>query len=517
MDGGVQIEIFFRMSKSVFIRLACLVWPIFCLTKAAGQVAFTKIPPRPTEVKRADEPKIGWQLPKNSTDPASPFLAGELLDIAVRLEMRPDLPLSGASFSIFRDEEICQPEPGSAQFSPDGREFRATVKLPPGLHSLFIEMPGKGGLRARSARLFVKNEPSVKPVDFIWMEPDATEGGLKTVETDRFRFKIQLKTDGELKAAQVGLLLDGEFKPAREASLQRINRGYSYEDEISLSAGVEREIVVVAAGRRSPEMRLRFEPPRPKGKPGLFVLTVGPKVSGLKFTGHDATDLFDCFSGQAKGANPLYEKVISKKLTGADATTGRIKEELESLKKQINDLPSAENNVFVFQISTHGFLEKGMLRLQGSNFKKETPLTTSLGWETEILALIDLINCPKIVFLDACHSGQNGIKSSEIEPGEWLGTGMALFTSCQQKEVSVEDDAWKNGAFTEAILEGLKGKADAVNDKDRQITIGELRDFVRFRTHQLVQAKKNTDQTPTFDENLGSEGQSGEKLILFRY
>ena len=80
-----------------------------------------------------------------------------------------------------------------------------------------------GGLRARSARLFVKNEPSVKPVDFIWMEPDATEGGLKTVETDRFRFKIQLKTDGELKAAQVGLLLDGEFKPAREASLQRIN------------------------------------------------------------------------------------------------------------------------------------------------------------------------------------------------------------------------------------------------------------------------------------------------------
>jgi len=75
--------------------------------------------------------------------------------------------------------------------------------------------------------------------------------------------------------------------------------------------------------------------------------------------------------------------------------------------------------------------------------------------------------------LDTCHAGQAFVSgargSSDINRfvNELSSTenGVVTFASSTGREVSQEDDAWANGAFPRALIEGLgttgsKGKAD---------------------------------------------------------
>jgi uncharacterized caspase-like protein len=66
-----------------------------------------------------------------------------------------------------------------------------------------------------------------------------------------------------------------------------------------------------------------------------------------------------------------------------------------------------------------------------------------------------------------------------------------VFTSSTGTQTSLEDSGWQNGAFTEALLEGLKGRADY--HKDGAISITELELYLSHRVKELT----NQHQTPT--------------------
>lgn len=75
----------------------------------------------------------------------------------------------------------------------------------------------------------------------------------------------------------------------------------------------------------------------------------------------------------------------------------------------------------------------------------------------------------KICFIDACFAG------TVNNNGNWDGNvpeGQAFFVSCRPDEVSAEQSYVGAGYFTQALLKGLRGKAD--RDNNRQITVEEL-------------------------------------------
>jgi hypothetical protein len=70
-------------------------------------------------------------------------------------------------------------------------------------------------------------------------------------------------------------------------------------------------------------------------------------------------------------------------------------------------------------------------------------------------------------------------------------TWAVVFAASTGRQYSIEDDRWENGAFTEALIEGLSGKADYGN-KGR-ITVNMLDLWLSERVKELTGGK----QTPT--------------------
>ena len=121
---------------------------------------------------------------------------------------------------------------------------------------------------------------------------------------------------------------------------------------------------------------------------------------------------------------------------------------------------------------------------------------SSTGPITDIEARVD--SRPAVLFFDTCHSGNilRGVRAdaqqadvdkfaNELADAE---TGVIVFCSSTGKQFSVEKENWQNGAFTEALLEGIRGMADY--HKDRYISIAELEVYLSERVKELTQGEQ---------------------------
>jgi hypothetical protein len=68
--------------------------------------------------------------------------------------------------------------------------------------------------------------------------------------------------------------------------------------------------------------------------------------------------------------------------------------------------------------------------------------------------------------------------------------GAKIFSSSRGVEVSYESDEYRNGLFTEAILEALNGRA-ADADGDGAVAFSELEGFVRRRVSEMAEGMQN--------------------------
>jgi len=103
-----------------------------------------------------------------------------------------------------------------------------------------------------------------------------------------------------------------------------------------------------------------------------------------------------------------------------------------------------------------------------------------------------------LLFVDTCHSGNvMGARRggaditalvNELTSAE---NGVVVFASSTGRQYSMEDEAWGNGAFTKALVEGVSGKAD-YHGKGR-ITINMLDLYLSERVKELTRGR----QTPT--------------------
>ncbi len=211
-------------------------------------------------------------------------------------------------------------------------------------------------------------------------------------------------------------------------------------------------------------------------KPRLHALSIGPKHT-LQYNGNDAIDFANALQQQAELG--LYDDAIVDVLTTEEETEKtQIVAAFEALLNRYTKKEGADkiypNDVLIIFISSHGIDINGRLKLVPSDYKASSPLSTTVDFEDDIIRFLDLINCKKVVFLDACHSGMANAKDLMIDPSANVSRalndlmaarpGTYTISSSAGNELSFENELWQNGAFTEALLEAFAGKVITLKD-----------------------------------------------------
>lgn len=233
-------------------------------------------------------------------------------------------------------------------------------------------------------------------------------------------------------------------------------------------------------------------------KPKLYVLAVGVSKfkkrpqSNLQFASKDASDFVNAVKAlQGK----LYREVVSKVLLDDKATRDTIIDGLQWLKRQ-----TTQHDVAMIFMSSHGINESGQYYVIPSDYDPARVEASSVLY-TYIKDAVASIPGKVIVFMDTCHAGdvlgRRGAKAIPADINRVVNelvsaeNGAVVFTSSTGRQQSFEDEKWGNGAFTKALIEGLRGKADFT--KKGVITINMLDLYISERVKELTGGK----QTPT--------------------
>ncbi len=248
-------------------------------------------------------------------------------------------------------------------------------------------------------------------------------------------------------------------------------------------------------------------------KPNLYVISVGVNGDGISFAESDATSIARTL--KQVGSNS-FNSVKPVLLVGSAATHRAINEAV----RRIGDQTAAEDT-FIFFFAGHG-KRTSRVRQDAGMSKSEAFIVTApegpgsapgrLG-SSDLALWATWVRARKQVYvLDACKSGTLGRGFEDI----WSGSGFVR---------SLQDDAkayvlaatqpggesevanagglrLKSGFLTQAIIEGLLGRADI--DRDGRIAIDELGTWADKRVPELYRHYAGGDvRTPRLYQPLG--------------
>ncbi len=233
------------------------------------------------------------------------------------------------------------------------------------------------------------------------------------------------------------------------------------------------------------------------GLPTLYLLAVGvskykDKSYSLNYPAKDARDFADAMKAQ-KGK--LYKDVVMKVHTDDAATRDNIMDDLEWIQRQATQ----QDMVIVF-FAGHGINDTvtGNYYFLPYDSNMEAVKRTMIPG-SEIHSTLTRLTGTRLLFMDTCHAGNitgtaaRGVPDmrqflQDLKDG---GQGLVVITSSRPGQKSQEHPSWKNGAFTKALVEGLKGKAQ--RDKQGFVTFTALDAYITQRVKELT----NGTQAPT--------------------
>ncbi|MEO1251975.1 MAG: caspase family protein [Pseudomonadota bacterium] len=266
----------------------------------------------------------------------------------------------------------------------------------------------------------------------------------------------------------------------------------------------------VARGDRIP-IRSPTQGKKPKKLNALLigVSTYTDNTLNLNFAHTDAQDISTILREQ----NEYYDKINLSILTNEKATRRNI---VSAFYDLIGD--AGPHDVTIIFFSGHGAKEKSgrreLLYLLPHDTVRDDLLNTAID-QVEIKKFINLIEGKRFVFLDACYSDFEDDPILSLFDGSIAVNSFAasdgfteVISSSAATQKSYEHHDWKNGAFTEAILELFQSsdpksmsEADRVTLRgmkyDGAITNDELRYWAGERVEKLVREKLNEPQNPT--------------------
>lgn len=401
-----------------------------------------------------------------------------------------------------------------------------------------------------SAPGLIVHPPDENPVELRWRVPDPFEDGLEFDHPLSYiNFKVDVRAPGGLTYEHFSILRNGKrfeldstklhadqllTKREEEYAYSAAGQGelfwYRYTGEVHFEKGLNKvQVEVEYEGKKytSKVLAIHYVPPRGN----LHLYAFGIPQDGLFFTGKDARDFAAAFSSQQE---KLYNEVFINTYTDKEATT------VAALQKAIEKIRNAyfinnelgEYDSFVFFFSSHGFEEPARrgteFRLAASDFNYLYRRSTSLDYEEDIIENLYNVPVKKFVFIDACYSGaianiESGGAKGDSPPQEaalskaivelaLASPEFYTLLSCSPGELSYEDKAWNNGAFTKALLEafwnqlaeGLSGPIRADTNGDQVLTMAELYHFVQQRVPAILrtkQPKPSTSQVPYMPES----------------
>jgi WD40 repeat protein len=257
---------------------------------------------------------------------------------------------------------------------------------------------------------------------------------------------------------------------------------------------------------RSPAIRLHWRGPAPEPRPNLYLLAAG--VSEYKYypsrLDYAHLDALDFAAVMRKQEGLMYEKVLVRTLSNAEATYSEIMGGLQWLTERAESVAVA-----IIFLAGHGLTDR-----RGNYYFLPHDFELSNLWGTSVLqgvlteALGQIKATKKIVFIDTCRAGaaaaagavvgspvpfETHVNIDRLANELAHATGVVVLTSSTGTQDSIEQKEWENGAFTEALLEGLAGKADYENDK--VITIDELNLYLPIRVKQLTGNRQTPQKT----------------------
>lgn len=230
--------------------------------------------------------------------------------------------------------------------------------------------------------------------------------------------------------------------------------------------------------------------------PKLYVLAVGvgayqnPAISRLDLAAKDARDFAAALQRQR---GKLYRDVEVRLLTDAQATADSVIDGLDWLGRQVT-----QHDIGMVFIAGHGMNdpELGYTYLP-VNADPDRLRRTTVPME-EFRKTLSRLPGKAVFFFDTCHSGnvlgpraRNAVNDvsrviNELASAE---NGVVVFSSSTGRQLSYEDAAWGNGAFTKALVEGLEGRADY--QKSGRITHKMLDLWVSERVKELTRGRQS--------------------------
>lgn len=310
---------------------------------------------------------------------------------------------------------------------------------------------------------------------------------------------------------------------APDADADVLKNASEFEQAINIGAGVASLVVEVKdnAGnltRVSVPVKRREAAVSSEFKGRKFALVVG--VSKYKFHDGGLTDLAYA-DVDARSVRDFLQQTQGGGFAPGDIVfLENERATVEAVRAALNNfLPKAGPGdlIFIF-IAGHGspdpYAPQNLYFIL--NDTKLADMSNTALPMTELQEVLDhKVRAERIVvFVDTCHSaglsGEKLISTRSIENNLinlyasrlFTETGRAVLTSSDVNEVSAEDTRWGggHGVFTWALLEGLKGNADA--NQDRFITAGELFGYVRNSVRIETRFRQNPRALPGLNTDL---------------
>jgi uncharacterized caspase-like protein len=189
----------------------------------------------------------------------------------------------------------------------------------------------------------------------------------------------------------------------------------------------------------------------------------------------------------------LYDKVITysphESLRDADATRDAVLDGLDWIRHAV----TTNNDVAMIFPAGHGIKTPDQhYRFLPYDYDPDRGERTTIS-DSELHDYLTKIGGKKIFFFDTCHSGAVlGGRAVDAQPDvdrfandlKAAENGIIVFTSSTGNELSQERPEWMHGAFTLAVLEGLRGQA--ARPDIPVVMISDLQGYISQRVQRLT-------------------------------
>jgi WD40 repeat protein len=306
-------------------------------------------------------------------------------------------------------------------------------------------------------------------------------------------------------------------------------RELTYDWDVRLPAD-PKNLIQVVVGTDAPTAALGDilieRPPgvRPDRQSRLWILAVGidkyadPAIQRLSFAVADAESITKTLQQRSKGWYTVDKAVVLK---NEQATPQQWQKALQDVGKDLKQRARPDDLLVLF-FAGHGIVDSETKRYYfvGHEFKVEDlekrQYAACISWKD--FQLLAGIPCRRLVLLDTCHAGAiQTLRSQNLKAAvrDLQDDVIFTFAASAGNEKSAENKVWQHGAFTQSLLEALRGEAPGL--RAPVITLNEAVTYVQSAVRKLTKDRQNPMAAP--DEILpftslilaGREGSSLEK------